>query len=598
MYKHYTFIFMRKKVVDLVKNNPYLVVLALIVIFGVFLRVWNFSDWLHFELDQARDARVIDLAYKEGVENLPLLGPKAGGTFLRLGPFFYYFSYASALIFGNTPSGIAFLVAIVGILAIPMFFLFSRLYFSNKISLAITFLFSSSVFLVIYSRFSWNPNMLPFFMLLSFYALFKATNSSSSKKHWWLYLAFFSLGATTQLHFLVCLTLPIIFFFYLIFTRPKFKIYHWLISFLLVVVLYIPPIINDIKTGGDNISQLLEVAQEKAEKDDHNVLEKIVKNYMEHSVGSFIMVSGLEQIETPRIYIRKDRLDMICDDDCKENIHMGLIAVIFFSIGLLLAARFFFREKDKEKKNFLVLLFLWIIIVFGAYTPLAYRISPRFFLAIAPIPFIFLGFAMKAWNRQNWQRLVMYLLIFLLVGINLVAIRQRFWQLSHAHSEAFYIPPDRILKEKTRVTLLQQNMIIEEILKIYKKNKFPIYINSDPQYRRSFLYHLEQKNILRDDFRNASNNKKIYEEGNYFLIYKKLADNTKEMDAYQKDFEIIYQKQFGTLVLYQLKPKSEAITDVRQEFNFSGKTESAPGVPVRYKWEQIFNESSGDESDN
>ena len=485
---------MIKKAIDLIKKNPQLVILGAILALGAFLRIYHFSDWLHFELDQARDARVISLAYDEGMVNLPLLGPKAGGTFLRLGPFFYYFSYFSALIFGNTPSGIAFLVAIVEILAILVFFLFSRLYFSKNISLAITLLFTSSVYLVVYSRFSWNPNMLPFFMLLSFYALFKSTNSSSSKKYWWLYLAFFSLGTTTQLHFLVFLALPIIFFLYFVYTRPKFKIYHWIGSFLIVVVLYIPPIINDLMTGGDNISQILDVTQDKAEKDGHNILEKVVKNYMENSIGYFIVASGLEQVETPRIVIKRNRLDFICDDDCKQNIHWGIIAMIFLFIGLFLSVKLFLKEKNGEKKNFLALVLLWLFVILGAYTPLAYRISPRFFLVVAPIPFIFLGFMMKSWDRQNWQRFIMYLLIVVLVGTNLMVIRQRFWQLGHAHSEAFPIPPDRILKEKARVTLLQQNMIIEEIVKVYEKNKFPIYINSDPQYRRAFLYHLEQKN--------------------------------------------------------------------------------------------------------
>jgi len=572
-------------------------ILFLILFVGAFLRTYHFSDWLHFELDQARDARVISLAYAEGAENLPLLGPKAGGTFLRLGPFFYYFSYISALIFGNTPSGIAFLIAIIGIIAILLFFLFSRLYFSKNISLAITLLFSSSVFLVIYSRFSWNPNMLPFFMLLSFYALLQSVNSSSPKKYWWLYLAFFSLGITTQLHFLVFLALPIIFLIFIIYTRPKFKIYHWIISLLIIIMLYIPPIINDLKTGGDNIGQILDVTQKKAENDGHNILEKAVKNFMENSKGYFIVVSGLEQTEVPRIILKRDKINFICDSDCKENIHLGIVAMVFFLVGLFLAVKSFLKEKSKEKRNFLALMLIWIFVIFGAYIPLAFKISPRFFLAIAPIPFLFLGFMIKSWGKQNWQKIAFYLLIFFLVGTNLMVVRQRFWQLSHAHSESFTIPPDRILKEKTRITLFQQNMIIEEIIKIYEENKFPIYINSDPQYRRAFLYHLEQKNILRDDLRNSSNDKKIYKEGNYFLIYKKLANNVKEMGIYQKDFDIVSEKQFGTLVLYQIKPKPESINSIRQELNFSGKTDTALGVPMRYKWEQIFNDDSSDSLD-
>ena len=67
--------------------------LALIIALGFFLRSYHFTDWLHFELDQARDARVVDAALEGGPGELPLLGPKAGGTFLRLGPAFYYLQY-------------------------------------------------------------------------------------------------------------------------------------------------------------------------------------------------------------------------------------------------------------------------------------------------------------------------------------------------------------------------------------------------------------------------------------------------------------------------------------------------------------------------
>ncbi len=67
--------------------------LAAIILVGVFLRAYNFSDWLHFELDQARDARVIDEGLKGSFLDLPLLGPKAAGTALRLPPGFYYLEY-------------------------------------------------------------------------------------------------------------------------------------------------------------------------------------------------------------------------------------------------------------------------------------------------------------------------------------------------------------------------------------------------------------------------------------------------------------------------------------------------------------------------
>ena len=94
---------MKNKVFNSFKKRYFYIAFLAVLFLGAFLRFYHFADWLHFELDQSRDAKVIDLAIKEGPGALPLLGPKAAGSFLRLGPAFYYFKYLSALAFGNTP---------------------------------------------------------------------------------------------------------------------------------------------------------------------------------------------------------------------------------------------------------------------------------------------------------------------------------------------------------------------------------------------------------------------------------------------------------------------------------------------------------------
>ena len=70
------------------------VVLALLGILcvGFFLRSVHFSDWLHFELDQARDARVIDGAAKGHFLICRFSGRKQEGHFSVSGPFFMSFS--------------------------------------------------------------------------------------------------------------------------------------------------------------------------------------------------------------------------------------------------------------------------------------------------------------------------------------------------------------------------------------------------------------------------------------------------------------------------------------------------------------------------
>ena len=92
-------------------------------------------------------------------------------------------------------------------------------------------------------------------------------------------------------------------------------------------------------------------------------------------------------------------------------------------------------------------------------------------------------------------------------------------------------------------------MIIDYMESFYKKNNFPIYLNSDPYYRRSFLFHLDVRNIPRDDFRNVTNKSQVYKNGNYFLIYPTNSNLEKEMNDYAVAYDVINKKQFGTKIV-------------------------------------------------
>jgi 4-amino-4-deoxy-L-arabinose transferase-like glycosyltransferase len=177
---------------------------------GFFLRSFHFSDWLHFELDQARDARVIDSAAEGSFFDLPLLGPKAGGTFLRLGPFFYVFQYVSGLVFGTDPVGYALGVMLLSTATIGVFFLLARRFFSDQLSLGLTALLSVSAYFVMYGRFAWNPNPLPFFILAGFYALLRSVDMHERRRGVWFGTCAALLGMASQLHFLAFITLPVL----------------------------------------------------------------------------------------------------------------------------------------------------------------------------------------------------------------------------------------------------------------------------------------------------------------------------------------------------------------------------------------------------
>ena len=431
--------------------------------------------------------------------------------------------------------------------------------------------------------------------------MLRSVDMEEPRKKWWLIVFFISLSIATQLHFLALVTLPAIAFFFFLTRVPKVRWYFWVVGILAALLLYLPPILNDIKTGGDNFGQFLKVAEGRSTKDEHRILEKLVRNYSEQALGAWLILSGRENAELPKFTLIGWNPEVACDQTCRDRLAFGGLAGTFFTLGAVLMLFNFFRLRKEEgkRKDFLLLSILWFAVVFVFYTPIAYDISPRFLLLIAPLPFILLGFLMEWGERYlpgKWKYFSIILII-ILASINLRAIQKRFNEMKKAPTTAIKIETDKILKEKMRVTLKQQYLIIDYTESFYQKNRFPIYLNSDPQYRRSFLYHLDRRAIPRDDLRNVVNSQKIYQNGNYFLIYPTLSNTEEDLKKYEANYNLINKKEFGTLTLFQLEPKKEAVNAIQQDIQpKEGPTKSAPGVPVRYRWEEIFNDNNEEEN--
>ncbi len=168
------------KFINKFPQNKFFLALAIVVFLVLAMRLWLFRDLLTFKMDQARDIKLIEEAYNGGVGELPLLGPRAAKTYLRLGPIFYYFEYLAMLIFGDQPWSVAVPDLIFSILTIPLFYYFLRQAFGKKVSFLTTVVFASSFFLNQYGRFAWNPNSIPFWSLVYFLGIYKVAKCQMS----------------------------------------------------------------------------------------------------------------------------------------------------------------------------------------------------------------------------------------------------------------------------------------------------------------------------------------------------------------------------------------------------------------------------------
>jgi hypothetical protein len=582
------------------KKIIYLVIL--IIAIGVFLRSFNFSNWLHFELDQARDSLVISKAYTGGPGELPLLGPKARGTFLRLGPLFYYLGYASALVFGNTPPGMAMIILFLSILSLPLFFLFCNRFFDKFSSLLLLLVYSVSLFFIVYSRFSWNPNSLPFFIILLFYSLLKLSDSEEKKRGLWLIAAALSLSFATQLHILALFALPIVTFLYLIYKRPRIKIKFWIISLLVIVFLYSPVIINEYKTGGDNAHELIKAISGKSSKSQNSLKQRIAVDYFEHARNYFLSVSALNPSSfltngpngETRVFIEQNKY---CKNVCWNDRLLSLISVSLFTFGLVLLTMMIKKEEDKSKKEFLILCGLWFLITFFIFWPLASDLSPRFFLLSFPLSFVLFGLILHFLSRQPSRpmKYAAYLLVILAVLSNLSEINKRFGQIAEALQKPGKVASDPFLKESARVTYAQERKIIEYMKSFRNRNDYPVYYFSEPQYLPAFEYLLRQEN-----FRSSTlGYRNIYEKGNYFYVVFSDPDENWDIGKYASKYDIIGNSSFGTLTVLNLKPRSESITGSLEDFSSKTSDKKANSrAPKRYIWNEITSGFSNDQNDD
>lgn len=147
--------------------------LGLVVLFllSIFLRFYQFSSRLMFLGDQGRD---VLMAYKILHGDLIFIGPMTSVGNFYLGPFYYYFIAPWLFLFHYSPLGPGVAIAMASLVSLALFYYFVySVTSSHLIALGSSLLYATNPIIVEYSRFSWNPNLLPlaslFFLYLVYY---------------------------------------------------------------------------------------------------------------------------------------------------------------------------------------------------------------------------------------------------------------------------------------------------------------------------------------------------------------------------------------------------------------------------------------------
>jgi len=528
------------------QNGRILIIVGAIICVGIFFRAYNFSQWLHFEIDQVYDFDIVEPAVSNGIENLPLLGPNVGGGMARLGPAFYYIEYLGAKVFGNTPNGHAMSVLILSILSLPLFYVFCKRYFSTYESIGLLAIFSSSLYLVMYSRFSWSPNILPFLVLLSFYSLLRSFSKKEKHPARWFLVSVATVTVTSQIHFNSLFVVPLIAVLFTIIKRPRFNWKIWLAAIGIIFLIYSPVILNDIKTHGENLGYLTKKFK-KTSPGNAFKFNAIIQTAEYNAYEYFFINTGNDQVNM--ITKLKDK-GFSCAP-CRENLSVKIFALIIFLSALILIIINFFKEKDSERKNFLLLVILWFLVSFYLVYSIAdgYKMYPRFFLLMAPLAILFYGFILRTLSpeKNKMGLLIFVILITVIVFFNIQKINTVFLQLRNdPQTITDKIETEDIFPDTNRITLENQQNIADYIQSKFQTSGYPVYLNIVSEYAPSFWYLLEKRGIhYFDDF----DKNHLYLEGNYLAI-----TYSHDLAFGNSNFEEKESTVFGKLRVQYLQP--------------------------------------------
>lgn len=189
-------------------NKIEFALLCFVILVALVGRLWNIEGYLTFLGDEGRDVIIVRRFVTMG--DIMLVGPGTSIGNMYLGPMYYYMMAPFLALFGLSPVGPAVGVALLGVATVFLLWYVARIWFGRKIALVASFLYAISPVVIVYSRSSWNPNIMPFFALFCIFSIWKVWRDKSLN---WLVWGGLSMAAVLQSHYLGLLLQPVFWLF-------------------------------------------------------------------------------------------------------------------------------------------------------------------------------------------------------------------------------------------------------------------------------------------------------------------------------------------------------------------------------------------------
>lgn len=377
---------MLNSVLSFIRHHPLLIP---ITVLATYLRLFKIGDYLTFLGDEGRDV----LVAKHILEgDFTLLGPRASAGDFFLGPIYYYMMAPFLWLWHYDPVGPAIMVALFGVATVIVLYLIANKVFGKSAGVIAAFLYSISPLVLIYSRSSWNPNVMPFFTLLCLILTYIAVQRGSKM---YFLLSGFVLGIIMQLHYLGTFVAVIVAVFVLLgilLERKKHKwsqvIKSYILAYLSIffgfLIGFSPFLAFEVRHGFPNIRTIFSFITQNAEKQYVSVsftsiVEDVFIRVFGRLLAAYPVVQDLEKYSQTTLTIWS----------------LGICVLV---VSMIIAL---WKVKDKL---FVLLLILWItlgIVLFGFYKKPIYD---YYFGFLFPVPFLLFGnLFFTLFNSKKWS---------------------------------------------------------------------------------------------------------------------------------------------------------------------------------------------------
>lgn len=382
------------------------ILLIIILLVAAFLRLYMIGDYMVFLGDEGRDALVVK-GILEG--NLTLLGPRASAGDFFTGPIYYYMMTPFLWLFQLDPVGPAVMVGLIGVATVYLVFLVGKNFFNLQTGLIAAALYAVAPLVLQYSRSSWNPNVVPFFSLLTIYMLYKAVKA---KKKVWRYYLFtgFLLGICVQLHYISLFLGAAVFVSMLIihwYLHKRSKIFQLIKQYLQVfsgfVIGFAPFLAFEVRHGFPNLQTIFKfVTKDSAEKayETYNAFYEPIADVFFRIFGRLIF-----NYPVPNDY------------DKYPEIALQLFGLVVLIVAIASIVNLF---KAKNKLA-IILLSVWLVVgvlLFGYYKKPIYD---YYLVFIFPLPFFLVGYLLSQLFTLELKKFPYGIIVASLLFVGLIA---------------------------------------------------------------------------------------------------------------------------------------------------------------------------------